>query len=114
MWKNLLKILIILILFFLTFVILMLIGNSQIHSFINECIRTNPDNGNVTLILVKPFEYAYYHFVLMLAAAVYAAIDKKMDKTIRRTLYILPILNYLLVLPIMHISFYIAAFLNII
>lgn len=110
MWKNLLKIFIILLLSFLIFLVLMIIGDSQIDSFLQECIEKKPDGGNVTLIFVIPFEYAYYHFVLMLAAAVYAAFTKNLDITIRNTFYTLPVLSCLLSLPMMRASLYIIDF----
>ena len=56
MWKDLLKIFIILLLSFLIFLVLMIIGDSQIDSFLQECIEKKPDGGNVTLIFVIPFE----------------------------------------------------------
>jgi hypothetical protein len=99
MYKKILKVSIILIIYVITFILFIAIfGVNRIEPFLDECIQ-NGEDVNIGYVFITSIKAGIINFFIMLAIAIWAKFSKKIDNVTKTTLYFLPILTFIFTLP---------------
>lgn len=114
MYKNILKVVIILIIYAISLILFIAIfGVGQINNYADKLIESEA-NINIAYAFVPLLEAGVYHFFIMLSIAIFAKFNKKLNVVTKNTLYYLPLLTFIFTIPATIPSAMIAKFFGLI
>lgn len=97
--KNKKIIAIILVLHIFSLFILIQISELSMEPFVEDYVRTM-NYGNPIIAVMPLFLGEFIHFFIMIIIALIAKVKKNIDKSIKKVMYMLPILTLILQVPI--------------